>query len=114
MEEEKPQVYIVARSWSCDIEQLAYIETRLCCLQHLQRNLSTTHGKEIEDITRFFHDNLKEVSRKESSTTALAVEHMQKGHINWMTVSLVDMSLLKTDKTYNPGQNLRGTWPLLT
>ena len=37
-EVEKPHVYIVARCRSCDAEQLAYVETRLCCLQHLQRN----------------------------------------------------------------------------
>ena len=54
-EVEKPQVYIVARCRSCDIEQLAYVETRLCCLQHLQKNLKTTNGNEIKDIMRFFH-----------------------------------------------------------
>ena len=49
-EVEKPRVYIVARCRSCDVEQLAYVETRLCCLQHLQRNLLTTDGIEIKDI----------------------------------------------------------------
>ena len=49
-EVEKPHVYIVARCRSCDVEQLAYVETRLCCLQHLQRNLLTTDGIEIKDI----------------------------------------------------------------
>lgn len=32
-----------------------YVETRLCCLQHLQRNIKTTNGVEIKDIMRFFH-----------------------------------------------------------
>ncbi|KAL9977472.1 hypothetical protein ACROYT_G014878 [Oculina patagonica] len=54
-EVEKPHVYIVARCRSCDVEQLAYVETRLCCLQHLQRNLKTKDGVEIKDIMRFFH-----------------------------------------------------------
>lgn len=54
-EVEKPHVYIVARCRSCDAEQLAYVETCLCCLQHLQRNLKTTDGVEIKDIMRFFH-----------------------------------------------------------
>lgn len=54
-EVEKPHVYIVARCRSCDVEQLAYVETRLCCLQHLQRNLLTTDGIEIKDVIRFFH-----------------------------------------------------------
>ena len=54
-EVEKPHVYIVARCRSCDVEQLAYVETRLCCLQHLQRNLKTKDGVEIKDTMRFFH-----------------------------------------------------------
>ena len=52
---EKPHVYIVARCRSCDAEQLAYVETRLCCLQHLQKNLKTADGVEIKDKMRFFH-----------------------------------------------------------
>ena len=54
-EVEKPHVYIVARCKSCDVEQLAYIDTRLCCLQHLQKNLETKNGTEMKDIMRFFH-----------------------------------------------------------
>ena len=38
-------------------------------------------------------NHLKVVSRKEGSTTALAVEHMMKGSMKWITVSVVDMSL---------------------
>lgn len=40
-EVEKPEIYIVGRCSSSDAEQLAYIESRLCCLQNLQRNIST-------------------------------------------------------------------------
>ena len=40
MEEEKPEIYIVGRCRSIDTEQLAYVESRLCCLQNLQRNLT--------------------------------------------------------------------------
>ena len=43
-------------------------------------------------------NHLKVVSRKEGTTTALAVEHMQKGSINWITAPV------KTNKTYNAGQ----------
>ena len=32
-EVEKPHVYIVGRCKRCEVEQLAYIETRLCCLR---------------------------------------------------------------------------------
>jgi len=52
---EKPHVYFVARCRSCDAEQLAYVETWLCCLQHLQKNLKTTDEVEIKDKMRFFH-----------------------------------------------------------
>jgi len=31
------------------------VETCLCCLQHLQRNIKTTNGVEIKDIMRFFY-----------------------------------------------------------
>lgn len=40
-EVEKPHVHIVARCRSCDAEQLAYVETCLFCLQHLQRSIKT-------------------------------------------------------------------------
>lgn len=47
-EVEKPHVHIVARCRSCDAEQLAYVETRLFCLQHLQRSIKTINGVEIK------------------------------------------------------------------
>ena len=50
-----PIVNIVTRCRSCDAEQLAYVETCLCCLQHLQKNLKTADGVEIKDKMRFFH-----------------------------------------------------------
>ena len=55
---EKPEIYIVGRCSSSDTEQLAYIESRLCCLQHLQRNLHTEKDGSVVEITdkmRFFH-----------------------------------------------------------
>ena len=52
---EKPQVYIVARCKSCDVEQLAYVDTRVCCLQNLQKNLEMSNGVQVKDVMRFFH-----------------------------------------------------------
>jgi len=57
-EVEKPEIYIVGRCHSSDTEQLAYVESRSCCLQHLQRNLTTEKEGctvEINNKMRFFH-----------------------------------------------------------
>ena len=60
-EVEKPDIYIVGRCRSSDTEQLAYVESRLCCLQHLQRNFTAEREGcmiEINDKMRFFHGGL--------------------------------------------------------
>ena len=60
-EVEKPEIYIVRRCHSSDTEQLAYVESRLCCLQHLQRNLPTEKDGctvEINEGMRFFQGDL--------------------------------------------------------
>lgn len=50
---EQPQLHIVARCSSSDVEQLAYSETRLQCITDLKRNLSTTEKVDVIDIMRF-------------------------------------------------------------
>ena len=52
---ESPEVYIVARSSSSDLEQLSYVETRLECLEEISLPLATEEGEEIVDVMRFFH-----------------------------------------------------------
>ncbi|CAB3995643.1 Hypothetical predicted protein [Paramuricea clavata] len=52
---ETPEVYIVARSGSSDVEQLTYIDTRLECLEDLSVKLQTNAGNVVNDIMRFFH-----------------------------------------------------------
>ena len=52
---ESPEVYIVARSSSSDVEQLSYVETRLECLEEINLPLATEEGEEILDVMRFFH-----------------------------------------------------------
>ncbi|CAB4002167.1 Hypothetical predicted protein [Paramuricea clavata] len=52
---ESPEVYIVARSSSSDVEQLSYIETRVECLEEISLPLPNENGEEIIDIMRFFH-----------------------------------------------------------
>ena len=56
---ERPEIYIVGRCCSSDAEQLAYIDTRLCCLQDLQRDLTLEEDEgytvPIKDVMRFFH-----------------------------------------------------------
>ena len=47
---ETPKVYIVARSGSSDVEQLAYINTRLESIK-----VKTNLGTNITNIMRFFH-----------------------------------------------------------
>ena len=52
---EAPCLYIVARSSSCDEDQLCYIETRLDCLEELSDPTTTTTGVPVADKMRFFH-----------------------------------------------------------
>ena len=52
---EAPSLYIVARSSSCDEDQLCYIETRLDCLEELLDPTTTTTGITVADKMRFFH-----------------------------------------------------------
>ena len=52
---DSPEVYIVARSSSSDLEQLSYVETRLECLEEISLPLATEEGEEIVDVMRFFH-----------------------------------------------------------
>ena len=52
---DSPEVYIVARSGSSDVEQLTYIDTRLECLEDLSVKLQTNAGNDVSDIMRFFH-----------------------------------------------------------
>lgn len=53
-EVERPEIYIVGRCRSTDIEQLAYCETRCECLQGLTEKLELSSGIEISDVMRFF------------------------------------------------------------
>ena len=60
-EVEKPEIYIIGRCRSSDTEQLAYVESRLCCLQHLQKIPPIEKEGctvEINDKMRFFHGDL--------------------------------------------------------
>ena len=50
---ETPEMYIVARSGSSDVEQLSYIATRLECLEDLSLKLITATGTELTDKLRF-------------------------------------------------------------
>ena len=52
---ESPEVYIIARSSSSDVEQLAYIDTRLECVQDMVVPLITHSGNPLTDVMRFFH-----------------------------------------------------------
>ena len=54
---EWPQIYILARCWSSEVEQVAYINTRNTCLQGLDNKMVTSDGDEITDVMRFFHGN---------------------------------------------------------
>ena len=52
---ESPEVYIVGRLSSSDSEQLAYVDSRLECLEEISLPLKTREGQEIHDVMRFFH-----------------------------------------------------------
>jgi hypothetical protein len=52
---ETPEVYIVVRSGSSDVEQLTYVDTRLECLEELSIDIKTSGGKDVRDKMCFFH-----------------------------------------------------------
>lgn len=52
---ERPQVYILGRCGSSEVDQLAYINTRKACLQSMNIKITTSNGVEITDVMRFFH-----------------------------------------------------------
>ena len=87
---ESPEVYIVARSGSSDVEQLTYIDTRLECLEDLNVKLQTNAGNDVSDIMRFFHgaqlDNLNPVNKKEETFTVLDAVQMHNRHMIWIFV----------------------------
>ena len=47
MKVQTPEVYIVARSGSSDVEQLSYIDTRLECLRDVKVKLQTKSGNKV-------------------------------------------------------------------
>ena len=52
---EGPQVYILGRCGSSEVDQLAYINTRKAYLQSMNVKINTSNGVEITDVMRFFH-----------------------------------------------------------
>jgi hypothetical protein len=52
---ETPEIYIVVRSGSSDVEQLTYIDTYLECLEELSINIKTSGGNDVRDKMCFFH-----------------------------------------------------------
>ena len=52
---EEPQLHIVARCGSGDIEQLAYSETRLQCILDLKDPVNTGDSITVNDILRFYN-----------------------------------------------------------
>ena len=52
---ESPHIYIIARSSSSDLDQLAYVNTRLECLEELSTTVASQNGNLITDKMRFFH-----------------------------------------------------------
>ena len=52
---ERPQVYVLGRCGSSEVDQLAYINTRKACLQSMNIKITTSNGVEITDVMRFFH-----------------------------------------------------------
>jgi hypothetical protein len=55
MKVQTPEVYIVVRSGSSDFEQLAFIDTRLQCLQDMSFKLKTNSGNDFTDAMRLLH-----------------------------------------------------------
>lgn len=54
-EVEKPQIYILARCGSSEVDQLCYIDTRKQCLKDLELPLKTANDVSVRDVMRFFH-----------------------------------------------------------
>ena len=52
---ERPHLYILGRCGSKEIEQLAYVDTRQECLDHLPHHVETSKGVKVNDVVRFFH-----------------------------------------------------------
>ena len=52
---ERPHLYILGRCGSKEIEQLAYVDTRQECLDHLLHHVETSKGVKGNDVVRFFH-----------------------------------------------------------
>ncbi|CAB4042920.1 Hypothetical predicted protein [Paramuricea clavata] len=57
MKVQTPEVYIVVRSGSSDFAQLAYIDTRLQCLQDMSFKLKTNSANDLTDAMRLLHDD---------------------------------------------------------
>ena len=51
---ERPHLYILGRCGSKEIEQLAYVDTRQECLDHLPYAVETSGGVQVNDVMRFF------------------------------------------------------------
>ena len=54
-EVEPPELYLIARSSSSDLEQLCYIDTRVECLLELAEKITTSYEIPTTDVMRFFH-----------------------------------------------------------
>ena len=50
-----PELYLIARSSSSDLEQLCYIDTRVECLLELAEKITTSYEIPTTDVMRFFH-----------------------------------------------------------
>ena len=51
---EKPEIYIIGRCKSSDVEQLAYVETRCDCLGEMANHIEVSPGVPVTDVMRFF------------------------------------------------------------
>ena len=69
---EEPQLHIIARCGSGDVEQLAYSETRLQCISELKQNVATSEQIEFVDVLRF--------SSADSPARAFGCGHQKGGH----------------------------------
>ena len=54
-EVEFPELYLIARSSSSDLEQLCYVDTQVECLLELAEKITTSYVTPITDVMRFFH-----------------------------------------------------------
>ena len=69
---EQPELYILARSGSSEIEQAMFSQYRFSCLKELDQTLSTPQGNNITDKLRFFHGD--------HPAQQFEVGHNQGGH----------------------------------